>query len=96
MPVISSRKIESKVRVREGEWGVISGLMTRSQALTISGIPGVSTLPVIGRALRQNNRDVEDTEVLLVMRPLLVDVPPDQFLTRTLWVGSETRLQILR
>jgi len=96
IPVISSRKIESKVCVREGEWGVISGLMTRSQALTITGVPGVSTLPVIGPALRRNDRNAEDSEVLLMMRPLLVDVPPDQFLTRTLWVGSETRLQILR
>jgi general secretion pathway protein D len=96
IPVISSRKLQSKVRVKEGEWGVISGLMTMSEALTISGVPGISTLPAIGRALRQTNRDVENTEVLVLMRPLLVDVPPDQFLTRTFWVGSEARLQIPR
>jgi general secretion pathway protein D len=94
IPVIASRKIESKVRVREGEWALVAGLMSVSDAKSIASVPGVSRLPLIGRALRENDRNRSDTEVLLLLRPILLDAPPDASSTRELWVGSEARPQI--
>jgi Flp pilus assembly secretin CpaC len=94
VPVISGRKLESKVRVRDNEWAVIGGLMSTTQAKTITGVAGLSTLPVVGPVLRKNDKDDEGTEVLILMKPMLVNPPPDQFVTRTFWVGSEARLEI--
>jgi general secretion pathway protein D len=94
VPIVNSRKLQSKVCVHDGEWAVVGGLMSTSQARTITGIPGLSTLPKIGPVLRKNDRDDEDTEVLVVVRPVLVTLPPDQSAERTLWVGSEARLAI--
>jgi general secretion pathway protein D len=94
IPVISDRKLQSKVRVRNGEWAVVAGMMSTTEAKTITGIPGLMHLPVIGTALRKNDKDLESTEVLILMRPVLVNVTPDQFVTRRLWVGSESRLEI--
>jgi general secretion pathway protein D len=94
IPIISNRKLQSKVRVRNGEWGVIGGMMSTSEARAITGLPGISSLPGIGAALRKNTRDDSGTEVLVIMRPVLLNVPADQFVSRTLWVGSEMRLEI--
>jgi general secretion pathway protein D len=94
IPAIGENKLQSKVRVHEGEWAVVAGMVTTSQAKSITGPAGLAQLPVIGTALRQNNRDNESTEVLIVLRPVLLNVPPDQYVGRALWVGSETRLAI--
>ena len=96
VPALGENKLQSKVRVHEGEWAVVAGLVTTSQARTISGPAGLAQLPAIGTALRQNTRDNESTEVLIVLRPVLLNVPPDQYVGRALWVGSETRLAIPR
>lgn len=94
IPVISTRKIESKVRVRDGEWAVVAGLMNLSDARTITGVPVLSRLPGIGDAMRQNEHDRTGADVILLLRPVLLDAPPDPSLIRQLWLGSETRLKI--
>ncbi len=94
IPIISNRKLQSKVRVRTGEWAVVGGLMSSTEARSITGVPGISTLPVVGTVLRQNNRDTQSTDVVVLMRPVLLSMPPDQYAGRVLWVGSEGKLEI--
>ena len=94
VPIVNTRKLESKVCLHDGEWAVLGGLMNASQARAITGLPGLSTLPKIGPVLRKNDRDDEDSEVLVVVRPMLLSLPPDQSEARTVWVGSEARLAI--
>src|SRR5258708_23528212 len=47
IPIISNRKYESKVRLVTGEWAVLAGLMTGSDARTITGIPILSAIPFL-------------------------------------------------
>ncbi|MGE5644828.1 MAG: type II secretion system protein GspD [Acidobacteriota bacterium] len=94
IPVISSRKLESKVRVRNSEWAVIGGLMSTTEAKTLTGMAGLMNIPVLGTALRKNDNTRDSTEVLVLMKPTLLNPPPDQFMTRQLYVGSEARLEI--
>jgi hypothetical protein len=91
IPIISNRKLASKVRVRFGEWAAIGGLMTASEARTVSGLIGLARIPVIGPLLRSNTRTDEERSVLVLVKPRLVRLPPDQHPTRALRVGSETR-----
>jgi len=94
IPVIGTRKLESKVRVRDGEWAVVAGLMSATDARSITGIPLLSRLPLVGNALRDNEHNRIGTDVILLLRPVLLDAPPDPSLTHRLWLGSETRLDI--
>jgi general secretion pathway protein D len=94
IPVIATRKLESKVRLRDGEWALVAGLMSVSDAKTITGVPGLSWIPAIGQALRENDRNDANTDVVLMLRPVLLDAPPDESMTRLLWLGTETRLEI--
>ena len=94
IPVIGTRKLESKVRLRDGEWAIMAGLMSDSDARSITGIPVLSQLPLIGRAMRDNERNRIKTDVILLLRPVLLDAPPDPSLARRLWLGSETRNKI--
>jgi len=94
IPVIGTRKLESKVRLRDGEWAIVAGLMSDSDARSITGIPVLSRLPLIGNAMRDNERNRIKTDVILLLRPVLLDAPPDPSLARRLWLGSETRNEI--
>jgi type II secretory pathway component GspD/PulD (secretin) len=87
IPVISSRKYESKTRLRAGEWAVLAGLMTRSEAETITGIPGLTLVPV----LRSNTKTTDDGETLIVLKPHILNLPPTESPTFRAWSGTETR-----
>ncbi|HOL72858.1 MAG TPA: type II and III secretion system protein [Bryobacteraceae bacterium] len=94
VPVISTRRLESKVRLRAGEWAIVAGLMSSSEAKAFTGLPGVSQLPLIGPLLRKNDDEKLSTEVLLLLRPYVLSLPPSELPTRAYSVGSEGRLRI--
>jgi general secretion pathway protein D len=88
IPVISSRKYESKTRVMTGEWAVLAGLMTSSEARTITGIPILSLVPL----LRSNKINKDYGATLIVLKPHLLIEPPSESPTWRAWCGTETKL----
>lgn len=88
IPVISSRKYESKARVMTGEWAVLAGLMTASEARTITGIPILSMIPL----LRSNSVNTDHGETLIVLKPHLLILPAAESPTWRAWCGTETKL----
>jgi general secretion pathway protein D len=90
-PAISSRKYTGKVRLRMDESAVVAGLIGSSDSDSISGIAGVASIPWLGRILRTNNLNKSSDEVLLVLRPHLLSMPPWEFSTSPIWVGTETK-----
>jgi hypothetical protein len=88
IPVIGSTKYESKVSVMTGEWAVLAGLMTASEARTITGIPIISYIPL----LRSNMITHDDGETVIVLKPHILVLPPTETPTWKAWTGSETRL----
>jgi len=91
IPVIGRRQVNTQVRLLDGEWAVVAGLMTGSTAKTKSGFWGLDQIPLIGNLFRMNTRDKERSNVLIAIRPHLLSLPPDQVVTKALRVGSETR-----
>ena len=88
IPIISSRKYESKARVMSGQWAVMAGLMTSSEARTITGIPILSLIPL----LRSNKTNTDYGETLIVLKPHLLISPPSESATWRAWCGTETKL----
>jgi len=94
MPVIGNRRLASSVRLRSDEWAVLAGLMSSSEARTISGLAGFARIPVAGTVLRGNSRNRSEGQVLLVLKPV-VEVDKQQSAAGIeLWAGSETHPRI--
>jgi len=91
IPVVASRAFKSKVRLNMGEWAAIGGLLTTSEARTISGLAGVSRVPVLRALVNQRRRENNSTEVLVLMRPRLITPPASETPAPSFWVGSDGR-----
>ncbi len=90
-PTISSRKYEGKVRLRMDESAIVAGLVSSTDGETINGIPGLASIPWIGRLLRTNNLNKSSDQVLLVLRPRLISMPPWEYGSTPIWLGTETK-----
>jgi len=88
IPVVENTKYESKVHVAEGQWAVLAGLMTASEARTVTGIPILSRIPL----LRQTTVTKDEGQTLIVLKPHITIPPPGETASWRAWAGSETRL----
>ncbi len=94
IPVIASRSFKSSVRLRQGEWAVMAGLLTASESRTVTGLAGLASVPVLGALFRRTETSREEGEALLVLKPRLTSLPPSESVTTPLWTGSEARPRI--
>ncbi|MCW5980653.1 MAG: type II and III secretion system protein [Bryobacteraceae bacterium] len=94
IPVVASRKFQGTVRVAQGQWAVISGLLRTSEVKSITGLAGLSQLPGLGPLFRQNSTRKEFSQTLLVLKPRLVIPPPTEAVTDSVWTGAEGRPRI--
>ena len=91
IPSIGSRQYQGKVRMKTGEWAVLAGLVSVSEANTTDGIAGLSNIPGVGKALRRNTKAMDTSETLILLKPRIVILPPWDEPPTTLWIGTETR-----
>lgn len=91
IPVIGRRQVTAQVRLRDGEWTVISGMTATTNSRSTAGFLGLAEIPVLGNLFKQTSVDKENSEILIGIRPVLLSLPPDQIPTPALRVGTETR-----
>ncbi len=72
-PTIEERKIASSVAVQDGETVALGGLITKNVSHTRSGIPFLSTLPVVGGLFGDTDNSSSKTELIVLITPHVVD-----------------------
>lgn len=75
VPTFLTRNVNGVLRLRDGETGLIGGLLQGREARSFSGAIGVNSIPIIGKLFGNNNRDSEQTEVLISITPRIVRAP---------------------
>ena len=96
-PIISQRKIEHDIRLKEGEVSVLGGLFERTDTRTLNGWPGLAKIPVLRYLFSDDRTDHEEDEILLVLTPRIVRMPEwTKENLRTLYSGSENLVQVKR
>ncbi|WP_439535105.1 secretin N-terminal domain-containing protein [Methyloversatilis sp.] len=73
VPVIQTRELESVMRVASGETAVLGGLMQDELNYRRDSIPGVSALPFIGALLSARNETSRKTELVVLIRPVVIE-----------------------
>lgn len=94
-PIISTRKIEHDIRLKDGEVNVLGGLIERTDTKNINGIPGLAQLPLLRYLFSDNSNEVQEDEVLIVLTPHIIRLPAitaDNL--RTLAAGTDTNARV--
>ncbi len=91
IPVISNRKFQGQVRLKNGEWAVAAGMAASTFSNGFSGIPGLSQIPAIGTVFRKNTIVRASSDLLIVLKPKIIYPAPESRASQALWVGSETK-----
>jgi general secretion pathway protein D len=72
VPVISNREYKGNINLKDGEPAFVAGEISRSDTLSMSGIPGFGAIPLFNQAMVTNSRNEEDDELMVVITPHIV------------------------
>ena len=96
-PIISQRKIEHDIRLKEGEASILGGLFEQVDTKTLSGWPGFAHIPLLRYLFSSESTDHQENEVLVVLIPRIVRLPAlTQADLRPLSSGTESNVQVRR
>jgi general secretion pathway protein D len=89
-PIIGQRIIEHNIRLREGEINVLGGIFQRQNVESVTGVPGLSQIPLLRYIFSNVSTNLAEDEVLIVLRPHAVRRPDITSLNRkALDIGTE-------
>jgi len=75
-PVISERKTKNKVRVEDGHTIIISGLRRHDRTKTISRVPVLGRLPIVGALFRSTSTFDQQVNLMIFITPHIVTDTP--------------------
>ena len=70
---ISSRTADTNVRMRNGETLIIGGLINEEESETLSKIPFISNIPILGELFKDRSKSKNKTEVMMILTPHITE-----------------------
>ena len=80
IPALATRRIETDVELAEGQSFVIGGLLDQRVTESLSRLPGLSSIPILGALFKSRSINKNKTELLVMVTPELIAprAPGDQ------------------
>jgi len=73
IPALSVRRAETTVELPSGQSMMIAGLIESGSSQSIDNVPGLKNVPVLGALFRSRDFLNEETELVIIVTPYLVD-----------------------
>lgn len=74
-PQVSTREADATIRVKDNETIVIGGLISKTSDVQRNGVPGLSSLPVVGWLFKRHTDDVRQSEMMVFITPHIMPSP---------------------
>ena len=74
LPTFGNREINTIIRLRDGETNMLAGLIRDDERQALSGIPGLSDIPLIGKMFAHTEKSTEQTDIILTLTPHIIRV----------------------
>ncbi len=96
VPTFLTRNVTGVLRVRDGETSLIGGLLSGRDAETLSGVAGISSIPILGKLFTSTRRQVDELEVLISLTPHLVRAPKlSEGNLSAVYIGTKDHTRVL-
>ncbi len=94
-PIIGQRKISHDIRMHEGEVNLLGGLINEQDSKQLTGIPGLSSIPILKRLFSGTSDSHQRDELMIALIPHIVrrpDITPENL--RGIAVGSQQTIKL--
>jgi type IV pilus assembly protein PilQ len=72
--LVQSRELQSgQIRLRDGQTLIMSGIIQESDRTTVSKVPILGDIPILGALFRSTNRQNQRNEVIVLVTPQILD-----------------------
>ena len=72
VPSFSSRKVTTKLRLREGESTLLAGLLRDEQRKILTGFPGITKTPILRALFGSTNDEINQSDIVMLLTPHIV------------------------
>lgn len=96
IPALASREADAVINVRSGATMAIGGLLNSEDSKTISKIPLLGDLPIIGQFFRHTSKTRDNRELLILITPTLVSDDTEQPMSQQMKRGYEASQRMIR
>jgi len=72
LPSFNSRKVQTRLRLRDGESNLLAGLLQEEERRSLRGFPGILRLPVVKQLFSSNDNTIGQTDIVMLLTPRIV------------------------
>lgn len=72
LPSFFSRKVQTKLRLRDGESNLLAGLLREDERRSLTGFPGIMRLPIVKQLFSNNDNTIKQTDIVMLLTPRIV------------------------
>ena len=73
IPGFTTRKTNMEMNVQAGQTMVISGMLQAEDSKSISKVPGLGSIPILGELFKSREFQEKSTELVIFVTPYMVD-----------------------
>ncbi len=78
VPIVGTQELTTTVTVPNRHTVVLGGLITEEETITRTGIPLLSSIPIIGYAFGQKSKTTTRRELIIMIQPFIISSPADE------------------
>lgn len=75
VPTINQRQASATVAVKDRDTVILGGMISTTDTKTISGVPYIMNIPLLGKLFQSSSDQKERTELIILMRPTVLPTP---------------------
>jgi len=90
-PTLGKREIEAKIRLKEGETNIIGGFIRDDIRKSLSGLPALAKIPVLGRLFGSSEKTIQQTDLIFSITPRIIrHVPIKDRNQKPVWLDENS------
>lgn len=93
-PVLGKRELESVIRLKEGETSIIGGFIRDEVRGSLSGVPVMSKIPILGKLFGNSEKKIKQTDLIFSITPRIIrKIDLDRSDLDPIWENLSTNIQ---
>ncbi len=93
VPSFGQRKVQTRLRLRDGESNLLAGLLREDERKSLTGFPGAIHVPILKQLFSANDTSISQTDIVMLLTPHIIRTSglTEQDL-RPIYIGSAQNL----